>query len=67
MSSFSPDTRALIASVCTPAQVDALRLKHEQGLGYRAIGLSLGISRDSARDRVRAAEAKLERAMREAA
>lgn len=47
----------LAARVCTPAELEALRL-HEQ-VGYRRMAVILGITFDAARDRVRRAEAKL--------
>jgi DNA-directed RNA polymerase specialized sigma24 family protein len=63
---FSPETKAAIERAgLTPAQADVIRLKYERGFGQRAIALNLGISRDSVRDRLRAAEAKIAREMGE--
>jgi DNA-binding CsgD family transcriptional regulator len=44
--------------VCTPKELDALTL-YRKGLGYRAIGRTLGISRDAARARIEHAIGKI--------
>jgi len=51
------------ARVCTNAELQALTLKHQRGLGYYRIGLTLDISRSAARDRIRTAEQKIAAAL----
>jgi len=46
-----PALRALAEDVCTPQQLEALKL-WDAGAGYARVGLMLGISKESARDRV---------------
>lgn len=49
---------AIAERVCTPKELDALTL-YRKGLGYRAIGRMLGISRDAARARIEHAIGKI--------
>lgn len=50
-STLPPAMRELAEEVCTPAQLDALKL-WDAGGGYGRVGLMLGISKESARDRI---------------
>ena len=50
-STLPPAVRALAEEVCTPAQLEALKL-WDAGAGYTRVGMLLGISKESARDRV---------------
>lgn len=59
--SLDPETRALAEKLCTDRELTALKLWHN-GAGYRRIGLILGISMSSARDRVHRATDKIHRA-----
>jgi DNA-directed RNA polymerase specialized sigma24 family protein len=54
-----PAIRAMAARVCTPPQLEALKL-WEDGLGYRRIASKIGISTSSARDRIHRALAAIE-------
>lgn len=58
-----PELRELAQSVCTPKELEALRL-WDAGAGYRRVGLMLDISPSTARDRVQRALRKMERARR---
>lgn len=49
---------AIAERICTPKELDALTL-YRKGLGYRAIGRTLGISRDAARARIEHAIGKI--------
>lgn len=42
--------------VCTTKQLEALELRHRHGYSYRAIAAYLGISFETARDRIKRAE-----------
>lgn len=55
------DLMAIAEQVCTPKELDALTL-YRKGLGYRAIGRTLGISRDAARARIEHAIGKIRKA-----
>jgi DNA-binding CsgD family transcriptional regulator len=52
--------RALIEKVCTPKQVEAVKLK-ALGLGVSRIGRVLGISREAVRNRLAGAELNIRR------
>lgn len=52
---------AIAERVCTTKELDALTL-YRKGLGYRAIGRTLGISRDAARARIEHAMGKIRKA-----
>lgn len=52
---LNPSLRAVAERVCTEAQLEVLKLK-AGGMGFRAIGLALGITREAARDRFCRAE-----------
>lgn len=56
-----PELRELAERVCTPKQLDALKL-WDAGLGYRRIGLALHVSPTTARDLVQRALQKMKRA-----
>ena len=56
---MSAELWALAQSELTPKQLEAFRL-FAHGYGLRRIGLVLGITRDSARDRLERARLKLE-------
>lgn len=55
------DLMVIAEQVCTPKELDALTL-YRKGLGYRAIGHTLGISRDAARARIEHAIGKIRKA-----
>ena len=57
-STVSPELRDVIERVCTPAEIDALKLK-ALGYGRRRMGVVLGISDSAVRDRLRSAERKI--------
>lgn len=57
-STLDPQLRDIIERVCTPREVEALKLKHV-GYGRRRMALVLGISDTAVRDRLRAAEKKI--------
>jgi DNA-binding CsgD family transcriptional regulator len=57
-SDLSPETREIAQRVCTREQLEVLKLK-AGGIGFRTIGLALGISREAAKDRFRRAEANI--------
>lgn len=57
---LEPDIRAAAEAVCTEPELAVLRL-YAHGLGYRAIAKTLGISRDTARNRLAAATRKIRR------
>lgn len=57
---ISPAERKLLEQHCTAKQIEAFRL-YRAGLGLRVIALALGVSREAVRDRLRAAELKLDR------
>lgn len=50
-STLPPELRELAEEVCTPAQLDALKL-WDAGAGYGRVALMLEISKESARDRI---------------
>lgn len=50
-----PELRAIIERVCSPRQVEALKLK-AVGAGAKRIGVALGIDESSARGLLRRAE-----------
>lgn len=53
-----PDIREAALNSCTPDELDALKL-YALGYGYRAIGRALGITRDTARNRLERASRKI--------
>ena len=53
-----PEIRAVALRVCTPDQIDVLKL-YSEGHGYRVIGRTLGISKDTARGRLEAATKRI--------
>lgn len=55
---LEPELREAAARVCTPQEIDVLRL-YAHGLGYRAIAKTLGIDRDTARNRLTRASRKI--------
>lgn len=60
-STLSPETRELIERVCTPKEVEALRLK-AAGYGTRRMAIALGISRAAVRERLASAARKVAQA-----
>jgi DNA-directed RNA polymerase specialized sigma24 family protein len=60
---LNPDLRHTIETVCTPKELDALRL-HLCDIGYTRIAVMLDISPSTARDRIRRARRKLAAALR---
>jgi predicted DNA-binding protein (UPF0251 family) len=52
------DTWAIAEQVCTPAELEALRLER-RGLSQRAIGYALGITREAVRDRLNRAARRI--------
>lgn len=57
--------------VCTPAEIAALETRERLAIagvdcGYRSVATALGIAWTTARDRIRRAEARVERALSEA-
>ena len=61
-----PDVRAAALAVCTPEEIDALKLS-AIGYGYRKMGRALGIDRDTARNRIERASKKIRDHMAEGA
>lgn len=53
-----PHVRAAARAVCTPEEIDVLKLS-AIGFGYRRIGRALGIDRDTARNRLERASRKI--------
>jgi DNA-binding CsgD family transcriptional regulator len=53
--------RALIEQVCTPKQIEVVKLK-ARGLGVSRMGRVLGISREAVRGRLAGAELNIRRA-----
>lgn len=53
-----PELRDAARASCSPDEIDALKLM-SIGYGYRAIGRALGISRDTARNRIERASRKI--------
>lgn len=49
----------IAADVCTPKQLAALELHIRHGYGYRLVALHLGISVETARDRIQRALQKI--------
>lgn len=54
----SPELRDLIERVCSPRQIEALKLK-AAGAGAKRIGLALGIDESAARGLLRRAERRI--------
>lgn len=59
-----PEMRRLIERVCTPRQVDVLKLK-AHGYGRRRIATILGIAPSSVSDRLRHASDRIQEALSE--
>jgi DNA-directed RNA polymerase specialized sigma24 family protein len=55
-----PEVREAMHAVCTPDEIDTLKL-YAGGMGYRRIASALGITRDTARNRVDRALNKIRR------
>ena len=55
-----PHIREAMRATCTPEEIDTLKL-YAGGMGYRTIGRALGVSRDTARNRVERATTKIRR------
>lgn len=51
--------------VCTPKQLEIIRLKHRDGLSLRAIAFTLDIGLSTVRDHLARAEQKIELALRD--
>jgi DNA-binding NarL/FixJ family response regulator len=54
-STLSPELREIIERVCTPKQIEILKLKHA-GWGFKRIALALGVDESTVRGHLRAAE-----------
>jgi len=63
-STLPPAVRRAIQEECTPEESQALQL-YAGGMGYRRIGSALGITRDTARNRVERALGKVRRRLGE--
>jgi DNA-binding CsgD family transcriptional regulator len=61
-STLSPEMRELAERVCTPKELEALKLK-ASGYGRRRIAIVIGISETAVRDRLRSGERKLAAAL----
>lgn len=57
-STLPPEVRAIAEEVCTPKELEALKL-WDGGAGYRRVGLMLGVDKSTARDRVQRALQKI--------
>lgn len=55
----SPDLREVIERVCTRRELEVLKMK-AAGAGRRTISLALGISESAVRDRLNAAQRKIQ-------
>lgn len=63
---LDPELRRVALEVCTRDEIDVLRL-YAHGQGYRMIGRSLGIDRDTARNRFVRASRKIRERMEDTA
>jgi transcriptional regulator len=63
---LSPEFREIAEAVCTPHQLDVLKLK-AGGMGYRMIALWLGVTREAVRDTHRRAELNIAAAIEQRA
>lgn len=54
----SPELRGIIERVCTPRQIEALKLK-SQGAGAKRIGIALGIDESAVRGLLHRAERRI--------
>jgi DNA-binding CsgD family transcriptional regulator len=57
-SSVDPDLRKIIERVCTPKQIEALKLKAD-GFGLQRIAQVLGITKESVRSRLDSAALRI--------
>jgi DNA-directed RNA polymerase specialized sigma24 family protein len=61
-STLWPESRELVKAMCTDRELEALRL-HAHGMDYEQIALTLGISPEGARSRIRRGRAKIRQSL----